>query len=213
MVLYLCFCIHYFNCIECPFSSFPTGKILLISQDPVLRLPPTRSCLKYFLEPFKNVHCILLYYLCEVKFMQLCLILCDPMDYTVHEILQTKMLEWVAFPFCRGSSQPRDRTQVSCIVGRFFTSWATREERILEWIAYPFSRGSFSPRNWTRVFCIAGEARYQGSPLFSLCLAYTVCCSSIYAINILLKHCSRLGRYTRWKIQGKISAFTRQNNQ
>ena len=45
-----------------------------------------------------------------------------PMDYTVHGILQARILEWVAFPFSRASSQPRDRTQVSCITGRFFTS-------------------------------------------------------------------------------------------
>ena len=44
----------------------------------------------------------------EVKVAQLCLILRDPMDYTVHEILQARMLEWVAFPFSRGSSHPRD---------------------------------------------------------------------------------------------------------
>ena len=48
-------------------------------------------------------------------------------QYTVHRILQVRILEWVAFHFSRGSSQPRDQTQVSCIVGRFFTSWATRE--------------------------------------------------------------------------------------
>ena len=42
-------------------------------------------------------------------------------------IFQARILEWVAFPFSRGSSQPRDRTQVSCIAGRFFTSWATRK--------------------------------------------------------------------------------------
>ena len=41
-------------------------------------------------------------------------------------ILQARILEWVAFPFFRGSSQPRDQTQVSCITDRFFTSWATR---------------------------------------------------------------------------------------
>jgi len=52
---------------------------------------------------------------------------CDPRDYTVHGILQARMLEWVAFPFSRGSSQPRDQTQVSRIAGGFFTSWATRE--------------------------------------------------------------------------------------
>ena len=50
------------------------------------------------------------------------------MDYTVHGIVQARILEWVAIPFSRGSSQPRDRTQVSCIAGRFFTSWATRED-------------------------------------------------------------------------------------
>ena len=53
--------------------------------------------------------------------------LCDPMNYTVHGILQARMLEWVAFPFSRRSSKPRDRTQVSCIAGGCFTSWATRE--------------------------------------------------------------------------------------
>ena len=49
------------------------------------------------------------------------------MDYAVHGILQAGKLEWVAFPFSRESSQPRDQTQVSHIVGGFFTSWATRE--------------------------------------------------------------------------------------
>ena len=53
---------------------------------------------------------------------RLCRILCDPMDYTVHGILQARILEWVAFPFSRGSSHPGERTQVSCLVGRFFTS-------------------------------------------------------------------------------------------
>ena len=47
-----------------------------------------------------------------------------------HGILQARILEWVALPFSRGSSQPRDRTQVSCIAGRFFTSWTTRETLI-----------------------------------------------------------------------------------
>ena len=47
--------------------------------------------------------------------------------YTVQGILQAKILEWVAFPFSRGFSQPRDQTGVSCIAGRFFISWATRE--------------------------------------------------------------------------------------
>jgi len=60
--------------------------------------------------------------------------LCDPMNYTVHGILQARILEWVAFPFSRGSSKPRDRTHVSCIAGRFFTNWAIREAPIVQWI-------------------------------------------------------------------------------
>ena len=63
----------------------------------------------------------------KVKDTQSCLTLCDPMDYTVHGILQARILEWVAYPFSRGSSQLRNRTGVSCIEGRFFTNWAVRE--------------------------------------------------------------------------------------
>ena len=55
----------------------------------------------------------------KVKVAQLCLTLCDPMDYRAHGILQARILEWVAVPFSRGSSQPRDRTQVSHIAGGF----------------------------------------------------------------------------------------------
>ena len=61
------------------------------------------------------------------KATQLCSTLYNSMDYTVQGILQARILEWVAFCFSRGSSQPRDRNQVSCIAGRFFTSWATSE--------------------------------------------------------------------------------------
>ena len=58
----------------------------------------------------------------KVKVTQLCPTLCDPMDYTVHGIFQARLLQWVVFPFSKGSSQPRDRTQVSYLAGRFFTS-------------------------------------------------------------------------------------------
>ena len=51
-----------------------------------------------------------------MKVTQLCLTFCDPVDYRVHGILQARILEWVAFPFSRGSSQPRDRTQVVSIL-------------------------------------------------------------------------------------------------
>ena len=59
------------------------------------------------------------------------LTLCDPMDYIVHGILQARILEWVAFSFSRGSSQPKDWTQVSRIAGGFFISWATREAQLI----------------------------------------------------------------------------------
>ena len=64
--------------------------------------------------------------------LQLCPTLCDPMDYSlpgssVHEILQSRILEWVAMLSSRGSSWPRDWTSISCIAVRFFTQWATWE--------------------------------------------------------------------------------------
>ena len=57
---------------------------------------------------------------------QSCVILRDPMDYSlpgssIHVIVQARVLEWFAISFSRGSSHPRDRTQVSRIVGRRFT--------------------------------------------------------------------------------------------
>ena len=63
--------------------------------------------------------------------------LCDPVDCSppgssVHGILQARVLEWVAISFSRGSSQPRDRTRVSCIAGRRFNLWTTREAKLWE---------------------------------------------------------------------------------
>ena len=58
----------------------------------------------------------------KVKVSQLCPTLCDRTDYTVHGILQARILEWAAFPFSGGSSPLRDRTQVSLFAGGFFTS-------------------------------------------------------------------------------------------
>ena len=58
--------------------------------------------------------------------------LCDPKDYIVHGILQARILELVAVPFSRGSSQPQDRTQVSHIAGGFFSNWAIGEASSLK---------------------------------------------------------------------------------
>ena len=68
----------------------------------------------------------------ESEIAQSCPILCDPMNCSlpgssVHGIFQARVLEWGAISFSRGSSQPRDRTQVSWIADRHFTVWATRE--------------------------------------------------------------------------------------
>ena len=66
---------------------------------------------------------------------QSCPTLCNPMDCSPpgssdHGILQARILEWVAIPFSRESSQPRNWTRVLCIVGWFFSVWATREAQL-----------------------------------------------------------------------------------
>ena len=90
-----------------------------------------------------------------MKFAQSCPTLCNPTDYTVHEILQVRILEWVALPFSRGSSKPRNLTQISCIAGRFFASWATGEAQ--EWVACLYLlQWIFPTQDRARVSCIAG---------------------------------------------------------
>ena len=101
-----------------------------------------------------------------VKVAQLCPTLCEPMDYTVHGILQARILEWVAFPFSKGSSQPRDWTQVSHIGGGFFTSWATRE-------AQEYWSGSSRPRNRTGV-SLPTELSIRGAYICKM-VAYKPC--------------------------------------
>ena len=82
------------------------------------------SIIKIFERPF---------IVCEVsEVAQSCPTLCNPVDcslpgFSVHGILQARVLEWVAISFSRGSSQPRDRTQVFHNGGRCFNLWATRE--------------------------------------------------------------------------------------
>ena len=103
-------------------------------REEALGFPPPRflwqgskcSELQYYGDKLSNT------YKWKVLATQSCLALCDPMDYSplgssVHGIPQARILEWVAFPFSRRSSQPRNWTRVSCNAGRFFTSWATRE--------------------------------------------------------------------------------------
>ena len=85
-----------------------------------------------------------------------------------HGILHARILEWVAIPFSKGSSQPRDQTQVSHIVGRFFTSWATGKPKntgvsslsLLQWIFLT------QESNQCLLHCrqILYQLSYQGSP-------------------------------------------------
>ena len=96
--------------------------------------------------------------------------LCDPMDYTVHGNLQARILEWVIFPFSKGSSQPRDWTQVSCIVGEFFTSWATRETWKY-WSRQPIRSPADLPHPGTEPGSSALQSKYclQFSSVAQLC--------------------------------------------
>ena len=75
----------------------------------------------------------------KVKVTQSCLTLCDPMAYTVHGILQARILDWVAFLFSRGSSQSRSPT----LQADSLPAEPQGSPRILEWVAYPFSSRSF----------------------------------------------------------------------
>ena len=101
-----------------------------------------RNCLRYLEVKWKSLSCVRL-------FVTLWTV------YTVYGILQARILESVVIPFSRGFSQPKDWTQVSCIAGGFFNSWAIREaQELLEWVAHPFSSGPSQPRN--RTSCTAG---------------------------------------------------------
>ena len=87
-----------------------------LAQKQVTRLPPLQK--KRISGPLSLLDLTVV----KVKVTQSCPTLCNPMDYRVHGIIQARILEWVVFPFFRGSSQSRDQTQVSRIAGRFFTS-------------------------------------------------------------------------------------------
>ena len=76
-------------------------------------------------------------------------LLYDPMDCglsgsSVHGVLQARIMEWIAIPFSRGFSWPRDQTRLSCMAGRFFTIWATRDlerkidlsQRVIQYLSH-----------------------------------------------------------------------------
>ena len=90
----------------------------------------------------------------KVKITQSCLTLFKPMEYSVHGILQARILKWVAFPFSRKSSQLRYQTQVSLFAGGFFTSWATRESFVWEIDQFCFLKAYQTLLDWKSSFCL-----------------------------------------------------------
>ena len=110
--------------------------------------------------------CSIILFLVAFLFFWKCLVtqwyltFCDPMDCSlpgssVHAILQVRILEWVAISFSRGSSWPRDQTWVSCIAGRFFIIWATREAPFIYFMLFIQT-----------IYCMASNLLFQST----LCL-------------------------------------------
>ena len=97
--------------------------------------------------------------------------LCDPMDcspsgFSAHGILQARILEWVAISFFRGSSPPRDQSLFSCISGRFFTIWVTREAQFSS-LQFSYSVVSDSATPWT-IACQASLSINNSQSLLKL---------------------------------------------
>ena len=120
----------------------------------------------------------------ESEVAQSYLTLYDPMDCSlpgssIMGFFQARILEWVAISFTRGSSQPRDRTWVSCIVSRDFTVWATREVLGLPLtqteckipLEYVINTDSFIPFSaWICVVCVKFKPQFC---IFAKCLPFS----------------------------------------
>ena len=118
------------------------------------------------------------------------------MDCTVHGILQTRIPEWAAFPFSRGSSQPRDQTQVSHIAGGFFTSWAPKEAQKY-WSGQPILSPAVLPDPGNKLWSPALQAyslptELWGKPLhilnFLLCCSWLISCVWLFSTLVTVAH-------------------------
>ena len=132
----------------------------------------------------------------ESEVAQLCPTLWDCMDCSlpgssVHGIFQTRILKWVAISFSRRSSLPKDWTQVSHIVGRRFTVWATRE--LPSWWDYTLSQSSailrYSPpwkkAQWTQWIFMLGIVWHIGGQFHDIKLSPYVVCFLIFFTKII----------------------------
>ena len=91
------------------------------------------------------------------KVSQSCPTLCNPMVYTVHGILQARILEWVAFPFLPGFFPVQGLNLGLPHCGRILYQLSHKgSPRIRELVAYPFAKGSSRPKNRTGVSCVTG---------------------------------------------------------
>ena len=145
---------------------------------------------------------------------QSCLTLRDHMDYSVHGILQARILEWVAIPFSRRSPQPRDRTQVSFIAGGFFTSWALWKWKLLSCVRLfvtPWTTGVDSLSLLQGIFPIQGsnpglphcrwiiyQLSHQGSPRILEWVAYPFSSRSSLLRNQTRVSCIAGRFFTSW---------------
>ena len=140
-------------------------------------------------------------YICESESRS---VMSDSLWPIVHGILQTRILEWVAFPFSRGSSQSRDQTEVSHSAGRFFTSGATAKPKntgvvslsLLQWIflTQELNRGLLHCRQ------ILYQLSYKGSPILCYtCYTYTYKSFFTMLDKGLRKNNNNKKRWRNWK--------------
>ena len=122
--------VHTVTRVEHDWSDLAAAWYFFVNSLSFLCKCPLAFLLSFILFLFTVLRVAFMFYESEVT--QSCPTLCDPLDcslpgFSVHGILQARKLEWVTISFSRGSSWPRDWTQVSRITGRRFNLWATRE--------------------------------------------------------------------------------------
>ena len=145
----------------------------------------------------------------KVLVVQSCLfaahgLICSLPVSSVHEILQARILEWVAVPFSRGSSRPRDQTQVSCVVGRFITYFMQHSKMNCSWLNVKHKAiGTSLGNQWLRFRAPnaggPGSIPGQGTRL--------TCCSwDVMNLNNFFKWCHKIGHRNTYimKVQRDI---------